>query len=194
MSRILVTVSLAIVVLSGAIAAQQSQPDFSGRWELVADKTTPAGSEAVLGPWFVIKQAETSLTIERTETKMSSQGGRAGNPATVQQIEVPSTETYVFDGTERDRQRTAALPVPAGARVVDLNLPTYRATWTTNQLVIIVTNKDALRGTTSLARLSLSLEADGSLVADRVEIIFPRSGGAKQGPPTPRRSVYLKKS
>lgn len=202
MSKVFVAFGLFLVTLAGTVAAQ-SKPSFSGRWDLVADKSTPSGSMGVFGKSVGLQQTETTLTVESTvmAMRMSAVNGQPGQP---EQIETTLTRSYTFDGAEHELQQD--IPVlqgmPAGASMMSLPSPvTYRAIWTTGQLVILSTTKAGPSSTTDapgtlqrLTRMSLSLDSDGSLVVDSIAIAAPRAGAAKQNPPVPVRSVYRKAS
>ena len=200
MSRIIVTLGLAVIALAG-IAHAQSKADFSGRWELVADKSTPATSAGVFGKAVGIKQTETSMTLESTVTGM--RGSSVNGQMVTEPVEGTLTSEYIFDGAEHELQQTNSIMqnIPAGATVMSTPPPVfYRAIWTTGQLVIVSQTKAGPTSSTDapgtlqrVTRVALSLDSDGSLVVDAIAITAPRAGAAKQNAPTPMRTVYAKK-
>ena len=184
---------VAIVGLTVGLSGLQDRPSFSGRWTLVADRSTPTGSKGTFGEAFTIAQQTTFIEIDLAVVGMqfNSQTGQlsTGQTKTI-------TTGYETDGAEHVM---APRDVPPGTTVMVLSTRSYRAVWTTGQLVIVEYNKAvAGRGNdvegqiTSVVRTGFSLDADGSLIVDRITVAMPRANGPKQEPPVPTRSVYKK--
>jgi hypothetical protein len=190
--------SLVVMALSVGMSAQ-NRPDFSGRWTLVPEKSTPTGSRGALGDSFGVQQTATTIAIETVVPTMSvsRSGGAVGTP---EKGVAPRTAVYTFDGVEHELQQQPQLPPgvpPSSVQVKLIFETTYRAVWTTDQLVILTALKGAQGTQTAgqfqgLSRLSLSLDSDGSLVVDNLAINTPRPGGAKQEPPVSVRCIYKK--
>jgi hypothetical protein len=204
MSRLFAAFAVVIVALAGTLAAQ-SRPSFSGRWDLVAEKSTPAGSTGIFGKSVGIQQTETTLTVESTVSVM--RGSSVNGQFVSEASESTVTSAYIFDAAEHELKPsgpflTELAAAAATASAVSLPPPsTYRAIWTTGQLVILVTTKAGPSSTTDaqgtlqrVSRVSLSIDSDGSLVVDSIAIAAPRAGAAKQNPPAPSRSVYVKRN
>ena len=65
MSRIRLTMTLALIVVATLASAQQS-PNFSGKWTLVPDPAATGGFGGGLGQEATITQDASSITIKRT--------------------------------------------------------------------------------------------------------------------------------
>ena len=107
---------------------------------------------------------------------------------------------YICDGAEHEEAMAAAMAAmvanaPPGSVVSTAGPSIYRATWLNGQLLILkhvklTSENNALF---SVSRLALSLEADGSLIVDSLNMpMRPRPNGPKQEPPVSVRSVYKK--
>ena len=186
---------VAIVGLTVGLSGLQDRPSFSGRWTLVADRSTPAGSKGVFGEAVTIAQQTTFIEIDVTVTgtQVTMQGGQTTSmPAASRTL----TRGYEMDGVEHEMPPPEAKP---GVSMMILSKTSYRAVWTTGQLVIVEHNRAAAtRGNdvegqiTSVTRTAFSLDPDGLLIVDRIGIAMPRPNGPKQEPPVPTRSVYKK--
>ena len=185
-------------------ARAPARPDCSGTWTLVAALSSPAGKSA-LGPSLKIGQTESTLTISRTR-QLSTMTTRAdGSTVPGPPVDITTETAYLFDGTEREMRDAGVSPVGRGGPQPQL-IPdltnTYRAVWTTDQLVVMTfgratpelarRGKDTVGQLKQVSRMSFSLDADGSLVVDRVNVFDPESGGPKESAPVPMRSVYRK--
>jgi hypothetical protein len=120
----------------------------------------------------------------------------AGQPEPVERTPITMTESYTTDGAEHEMP---AMEGRAGATVMLASKRHYRAIWTTGQLVIVtftkaaVTRDNIVEGQiTATVRTAFSLDAEGSLIVDRIAISTPRVGGPMQQPPVATRSVYKK--
>lgn len=185
---------------SGAFVAQD-RPNYSGRWTLAEDRSTPISTPRSLGTTFKIDQSATTVTIEQT-VMMAAGPIRLVNgqpPAEpVQRTEQVISTVYTADGAEHEPPTTVPPTTNPNARVMVISSGTYRATWTTGQLVIL-TYVRSMNPTTREAelvlvrRLALSLDAEGSLIVDSVSVrTAPRPNGPKEEPPVVVRSVYKK--
>jgi len=166
MTKIAVAVVGALVLAPAVFAQAQERPDYSGAWALVEDRSA-AGSRT-FGKEFRVTQSPTTVTIERTTTMTSGA--------------VPASLPGVS-------------PPPAGAVGSTVPPTTYRATWMKGQLIIIRQTKMPSENNAlmSVSRWALSLDADGSLVVDSLNVpMLPRANGPKQEPPVSVRSVYRK--
>jgi hypothetical protein len=204
MSKVFGALGFVVIALCGAVTAQQTRPDLSGRWELAADKSTPAGARPTLGTSIGIQQSATAVTIESKLPGMTASPGPDGRMGPPEQTEFNVTTAYTFDGAEHQLERNIeGMPTmaqaPPGAMVSMPPVEFYRATWTTGQLVVITQNKPGAPGNpmapslTRVSRLSFTLEADGSLVVESMVIVQPREGGPKQAAPVPTRTVYVRR-
>ena len=147
------------------VAAVQTPPDFSGRWEFDRDKTMQPGPDgrivlaAMLGDEVLVRQdAKTiSFTIDA--------GG--------QQVKA----VYRLDGTE-SRNMSPGPPEQPEIPV------TSRASWDGNRLVILSKSLAAENGVTVTidTRRVLTIDASGYLVIERT--------GTPASLVTPSRSVY----
>ena len=207
MTKVFAVLALAIGA-SGLISAQQAapgqaQPDFSGNWTLVEDRSAP-GTRA-LGKDFKVTQTPTTVIIETTATVFSSRPGVAGAPMTTERSEVKVPSEYICDGAEHELvvqipgmpSMPNAANMPPGAVASLPPQVMYRATWMSGQLIITRQSKSPLgneKGAlTGVTRLALSFDADGSLVVDNLTVtMMPRPNGPKQEPPMSIRSVYKK--
>jgi len=174
-----------IVAVCGSTAfAGQNRPDYSGRWSLVEDRSTPSShspfGRRALGQNFKLDQSPPVVTITTTLIGMPL-GVRGGPPAPAELTEMHLSNAYTVDGAEHDSSFTS----------------TYRATWVSGQLILVIQNKSGQgpnKGAiTSVNRLALSLEADGSMVVDSLMLpMISRPDAPKQEPPVAVRSVYRK--
>jgi hypothetical protein len=178
------------------------RPDFAGKWSAIPERNAPAGTSPVLGSSLTVEQTASALTIARVSAMTVMAKGPDGKDRP-QTIERSTTNTYVFDGVEREL--ITAAPQMAGGRggqgTLDL-ASTYRAVWTTDQLVIISFGRatEALAARTKgqdkvgqlkqVGRMSLALDPDGTLVVDRVTVLDPEAGGPKENAPVAIRSFY----
>jgi len=191
------------VLLGSALLGAQAQdpPRLAGQWKLVVERTSPEGSKGAFGGAFEITQQPTSIAFVRQVQAVPGAVNR-DQPApfattTQAPRSITSTESYTTDGAEHELSPPTA---PAGVKVMVNETRSYRAAWTTGQLVIVESNKTAgARGgsvagqLTSVTRIALSLDPDGALVVDRVSIgMMPRPNGPRQAPPVALRSVYKK--
>jgi hypothetical protein len=182
--------------------AQTARPAFAGKWTAVPDRNSPTGTSPVLGSTLTIEQTNSALTIARVSAMTVMAKGPDGKDRP-QTIERSTTNTYVFDGTERELVTAAAQTSGGrgGQGTLDLS-STYRAVWTTDQLVIVSFGRatEALAARTKgqdkvgqlkqVSWMSLALEPDGTLVVDRVTVLDPEAGGPKESAPVAIRSFY----
>ena len=196
MSKVIAPLGLVVLAVVGTATAQQ--PDFSGRWELVAERSTPRGSTGLLGKWMVIKSAGSVVTIESAlgMTRTTTVNGQRVS----EQVESSTTAVYTVDGAEHDVERTYPPDTIAGSLSSRAPSQTYRATWTTGQLVIITSAKTVAPSPElpvppfRVTRMALTLGTDGLLVVDGISISQPQAGAAVQSPPASTRTVYVKKN
>jgi hypothetical protein len=199
---------IAGVLCLGAVALASGpnvRPDFAGKWSIIPDRSTPAGSSA-LGPTLTIEQTDTALTIARVSQITAMVKGLDGRDKP-QTIERSTTNTYLFDGVERELATVASQMAGGrgGQGTLDLT-STYRAVWTTDQLVVMsfgrataalearTKGKDKVGQLKQVGRMSFSLDSDGTLIVDRVTALDPEAGGPKESAPVAFRSHYRKTS
>jgi hypothetical protein len=198
MRTLLVTVVAA--ALGSAALAAQARPDFSGTWTLVS--TVPSGRD-VYGAEFSVTQDAATLTITTKATRrtITSRGG-----VTEPGVDTPYTTRtiYTLDGGEHPHQTSNDLPPnPPGTvsvTLMRLQESMSKAVWTGRQLAL-VTHEKHLRGrapnesvSRTTTRTVLSLDSDGLLAVERLQLIDPVTSQVEQGLPVPVRSVYKKKS
>jgi len=197
MTKIAVAVVGALVLAPAVFAQAQERPDYSGAWALVEDRSA-AGSRT-FGKEFRVTQSPTTVTIERTTTMTSGAVPPGGGAMVMERKDVKFSVDYIDDGAEHQEVLPASLPgvspPPAGAVGSTVPPTTYRATWMKGQLIIIRQTKMPSENNAlmSVSRWALSLDADGSLVVDSLNVpMLPRANGPKQEPPVSVRSVYKK--
>ena len=191
--KTLVSVLAATVVgIAGTSAQSKLRPDFAGKWTLIPERNVPAAGSAALGATLTIDQTSSNLTISRI-SQMTAMTKDAAGRDVPQVIEHATTTTYTLDGVERDHA-TAAVQMAGRGGQAGLDLTsTYRAVWTTDQLVLMTfgrataslaaRTKDQVGQLKQVGRTSLMLDSDGTLVVDRVTILDPEAGGPRENAP-----------
>ncbi len=206
MTRLAAILALAFTVSGRAPEPPQAsnRPNYSGTWTLIDDRTTPPGRATARS--MKIDQSATALTIERVAVAYGGTIAPNGLPtATTAQSATTFSTAYAFDGAEHELPPSMSTGSTVFAASAQDGAPQraaqpvtmYRATWTTGQLVIL-THSTISDGSnagmlTSVSRLALSLDADGSLIVDTLTVpMLTRANGPKQEPPVSVRSVYKK--
>jgi hypothetical protein len=209
MSRIVLAASFAVLVASAvSLSAQQGRPDLSGRWTLVPDLSTPAGTHA-FGTTLIVNQSADTITLEQQVVHIQFADGPSGSRAAISETGGTTQTSYVADGNDHDVpvQPAAATAPPANVRVVVATSTvekSYRAVWNSKQLIIMT--RDAMLITRAnsepirlhrMIRLALTLSADGSLIGESLIVADPMPAGfffnspeVEQPAPVPVRSVY----
>ena len=192
------TLVCSIAVVTAVSLEGQAKPDFSGRWVLVPERSVPANTWA-MGKEFRASQTPSSIALELQWQEL--QLGPAGNKST--DVGFGKPIVYALDGADHEQpvaapQEFSNRPGASRAYVRSLN---YRATWTGDKLVIVSRDVFAIErpGETPkvarrVIRKALSLDADGSLVAESLIVADPFPGEQAQDAPVPIRSVYRKAS
>jgi hypothetical protein len=195
------TLMVGLFLLVGVSISSQSKerPDFAGKWTVVPERNVPAGGSGALGTTLSIDQTASTITIARVSqmTMMAKDAGGRDEPRTIERL---TTNSYTFDGVERELA-TAAVQMAGGGGQARLDLTsTYRAVWTTDQLVLMTLGraaaslaartKDQVGQLKQVGRTSIAFESDDTLVVDRVTVLDPEAGGPKENAPVSLRSFY----
>ena len=206
MSRVFLSASLAIVVAAAvSLSAQQARPDFSGRWTLAQDLSTPAGANA-FGTTLIVSQAADTVTLEQQVVRVHVVPP-GFDPTIASETGGTERASYVADGADHDVPIPAMTQeAPANARVVmrsSVQEKSYRAVWTGRQLVIITRDSIAFSRVNNAPvtihrtiRQALTLKADGTLIGESLIVADPIPGffffnqPEEQPGPVPVRSVY----
>jgi hypothetical protein len=187
-----------VLVFAPALFGQtQERPNYSGTWTLVEDRAT-SGSPR-LGKEFKVTQSPTTVSIETTVSVMSGSVPPGGGAMVTERRDMKMSVDYITDGAEHEEDLPSSMPgrgpLPPGS-VVSTPAPSiYRATWLNGQLLILRYSKlpSENNALLSVSRLALSLDAEGSLIVDNLNVpMRPRANGPKQEPPVSVRSVYKK--
>jgi len=206
MSRVFLSASLAIAIASAvSLSAQQARPDFSGRWTLAQDLSTPAGANA-FGTTLIVSQSADTVTLEQQVVHVHVVPP-GFDPTIASETGGTERASYVADGADHDVPIPAMTQeAPANARVVmrsAVQEKSYRAVWTGRQLVIITRDSIAFSRVNNAPvtirrtiRQALTLKADGTLIGESLIVADPIPGffffnqPEEQPGPVPVRSVY----
>jgi len=197
MTRLLVA---GVLVLAHAVSGQtQERPNYSGTWTLVEDRSVAPGAPR-LGKEFKVTQSPTTVSIETAVSVTSGSIPPGGGAMVSERKDMKVSVDYICDGAEHEEAMPAAMAAmlanaPPGAVVSTAGPSIYRATWMNGQLLILKHTKltSENNAVVSVSRLALSLDADGSLIVDSLNVpMRPRPNGPKQEPPVSVRSVYKK--
>jgi len=187
-----------VLGLAPALFGQtQERPNYSGTWTLIESATS--GSPR-FGKEFKLTQSPTTVSIETTVTVSSGSMPPGGGAMVIERKDMKVSVDYITDGAEHEELLPSSMPgvgaPPGPGAAYSAPPPTiYRATWMKGQLLILKhstmpSENNALFG---VSRLALSLDADGSLIVDSLNVqMLPRANGPKQEPPASVRAVYKK--
>jgi hypothetical protein len=183
--------AMAALVLSASPAAQ-THPSFSGRWIPSTDPGASNGAP-VLGPEVRITQDATTVAIEIIVIV----GNASGTTSQTQRL------VYKLDGSDSPQDvRTASGPAdPTRTMAMWTAASMSRAGWNNDRLVIVTHDTlkfsfpDGSATPPVETRLrtdwqSLSIEGDGTLVAERLSIIDPLPRLTVVREPRTVRTVY----
>jgi hypothetical protein len=190
---------VAVSVLAPAMFGQtQERHNYSGTWTLVEERSATSAAPR-LGKEFKITQSPTTVSLETTVTVTTGSVPAGGGVMVTERKEMKISVDYITDGAEHEETLPSSMPgvgPAAPGAVVSSPAPgIYRATWMTGQLLILKYNKlpNENNALLSVSRLALSLDADGSLIVDNLNVqMRPRPNGPKQEPPVSVRTVYKK--
>jgi hypothetical protein len=200
MNRRLAFVAVLAACLTAVGVSAQNRPDFSGRWRLVADDSTPPNTWA-LGQDFAITQDSTTLTFERPTVAIhfSSDGRSTSTPGE------PVKITYNLNGPETRPVAPPAVPAarPASATLMTMSVEesASTATWAADHLVLVSSStlkttqpnrEPAVTRVRQTVRNVLSLDKDGTLVVEHLITVDPPISNPNVAQPVPIRSVYRK--
>ena len=190
-----------IVTVLGICApvAAQTRPDYSGQWQIVAERSTPKDRFA-FGNEFRITQTKGTFSLELPRRK-STRDADGKTVTTDDGLGDPFR--YDLDGEEHDNFRNPFKIIEMSGRTITyFDFTTggqYRASWIPNALVLVTrvvipytsfsAAEPKIEWVRREARYSFSFAADGTLIADSETTSEPRAND-----PTPKpvyfRSVY----
>ncbi|HKW02958.1 MAG TPA: hypothetical protein VJN96_24245 [Vicinamibacterales bacterium] len=209
--NLIVAVVIACVAL-GVRPGAQARPDFSGKWTLAE-----ASALATFGRSFTATQSGTTLTIESTSLAEPVRQGTAAAAADSTQslrwtfsgtTSTPPRWTYAMTGEEKRETYTRPASIDnlrPSAMWSYRTTSSERAAWLGNVLVIVshyfnnVHWPDRVPSdfqAEQTVRLSLALNASGSLVVERVSIAdpLPWNLDINLDIPSVQRTIYTKAS
>ena len=193
------TQRLLVLVVALAICttvAAQTRPDFSGQWQVVAERSTPSDRFA-FGKEFRISQTRDTFSLELPRSRWTR--GEDGKTVT-SDAGLGEPLRYYLDGEQHDNLRRPFSSTPEGHTLFESGMGgRYRATWIPNALVLVTLAEIPYMSVSAANptiewvrheyRYSFALGPDGTLVGESEITSEPRTNNPKPKP-IYLRSVY----